>query len=84
LIDPPDLFIASFFDTSLATQSGWSIARHNRLYQMLQDIPTIYLPGRYLSCNGLFLVDAAERIRSAAIKQKNISYKRILEVGHKK
>lgn len=84
LIDPPDLFIASFFDTSLATQSGWSIARHNRLYQMLQDIPTIYLPGRYLSCNGLFLVDAAERIRSAAIKKKIISYKRILEVGHKK
>ena len=73
LIDPPDLFIASFFDTSLATQSGWSIARHDRLYRMLRDIPTIYLPGRYLSCNGLFLVDAAERIRSDALKQNILS-----------
>ncbi len=84
LIDPPDIFIASFFDTSLATQSRWSIARHNRLYQMLQDIPTIFLPGRYLSCNGLFLVDAAERIRSNAIEMKIITHKAIPEVAHKK
>ena len=66
ILDPPDLFIASFFDTSLSTQSSWSIARHSRLFQMLESIPTVDLPGRYLACNGLFLVDAAERIRREA------------------
>ena len=70
VMDPPDIFIASFFDTSLATQSSWSISRHGRLYKMLKDIPTIFLPGRYLSCNSLFLVDAAERIRREAIEKE--------------
>ncbi|VAV92072.1 Vitamin B12 ABC transporter, substrate-binding protein BtuF [hydrothermal vent metagenome] len=68
IMDPPDVFIASFFDTNLDSQSEWSISRHGRLYKMMEDIPTIYLPGRYLSCNGLFLVDAAERIHEEAPK----------------
>ncbi len=68
IMDPPDVFIASFFDTNLNSQSEWSVSRHGRLYKMMEDIPTIYLPGRYLSCNGLFLVDAAERIHEEVPK----------------
>jgi len=63
ILDPPDIFIASFFDSNLERQSGWSMARHKRLEKILADIPTIFLPGRLLSCNGLFLVDAAEYIQ---------------------
>ncbi len=66
LIDPPDIFIASFFDTNLKTQSVWSKARHGVFTRMLHDIPAIFLPGRYVSCNGLFMVDAAERLRAEA------------------
>jgi hypothetical protein len=29
---------------------------------MIESIPTIIVPGRYLSCNGIFSVDAAEYI----------------------
>lgn len=66
ILDPPDLFVASFFDTNKSTQSNWSVARHGRLYQMMAERPTVDLPGRFLACNGLFLTDAAERIRSGA------------------
>ncbi|MCF6216160.1 MAG: ABC transporter substrate-binding protein [Emcibacter sp.] len=69
LIDPPDIFIASFFDTNLKTQSVWSKARHGILARMLRDMPAIFLPGRYVSCNGLFMVDAAERLRAEAMEK---------------
>ena len=69
LIDPPDIFIASFFNSNLKTQSVWSKARHGIFTRMLRDIPAIFLPGRYVSCNGLFMVDAAERLRSEAAEK---------------
>lgn len=65
MLDPPDLIIGSFFDLPTA-QSPWSLSRHGRIAKMMQDIPTILLPGRYLACNGLFALDAAEYIRERA------------------
>jgi len=100
LIDPPDILIVSFFDTSLKAQpgqktpdqkisiqktpgqkvsgqnmSGWSLSRHGLLYQMMDNIPSIVLPGRYVSCHGLFMVDAAERLRSELVKKGLIMQK---------
>jgi iron complex transport system substrate-binding protein len=68
IVDPPDILIASFFDLPSAKVSHWSLARHARVNKMLEEIPTIYVPGRYLSCGGLFSVDAAEFIRSEALR----------------
>ena len=62
---PPDLFIGSFFDDSAVARSSWSVARHGRLADLMERIPTIAVPGRYLSCSGLFSVQAAEYIRGA-------------------
>jgi iron complex transport system substrate-binding protein len=66
VLDPPDVFVASFFERSEATQSYWSVARHGRLLEMMLETPTVELPGRLLACNGLFLTEAAERIRAQA------------------
>lgn len=64
--DPPDVIIASFFDLKQARASNWSIARHARVRQMLDETPTLYVPGRYFSCNGLFFADTVSFIRGAA------------------
>lgn len=66
ILDPPDMFVTSFFDTSMINQSNWSLSRHDRLLSMMEKTPTVHLPGSYLACNGLFLVDAAEMIRRKA------------------
>ena len=68
VIDPPDLFVAGFFDTNEDTQSKWSMARHGRVYQMMKERPSVELPGRLLACNGLFLPEAAERIRRDVVE----------------
>lgn len=64
--DPPDVIIASFFDLKQAKASNWSVARHARIRKMLTDTPTIYVPGRYFSCNGLFFADTVALIRAEA------------------
>lgn len=64
--DPPDVIVASFFDLKQARASNWSIARHARVRQILETTPTLYVPGRYFSCNGLFFADTVSFIRSAA------------------
>lgn len=64
--DPPDVIIASFFDLKQARASNWSIARHARVRQMLGETPTLYVPGRYFSCNGLFFADTVSFIRGEA------------------
>lgn len=64
--DPPDVIIASFFDLKQAKASNWSVARHARIRQMLTDTPTVYVPGRYFSCNGLFFADTVALIRAEA------------------
>lgn len=66
ILDPPDAFITSFFERDAVTQSRWSLSRHDFLFKMMNEIPTINLPSTHMSCNGLFLVDAAELIRKEA------------------
>lgn len=66
--NPPDLIIGSFFDQEQYQISNWSLARHNLITHMLTTIPTIIVPGRYLSCNGIFSVDAAEYIQQEVEK----------------
>ncbi|PCI32742.1 MAG: hypothetical protein COB54_06500 [Alphaproteobacteria bacterium] len=62
--NPPDIIIGSFFNQKNIHVSQWSLARHGKIREMLNTIPTIIVPGRYLSCNGIFSVDAAEFIQS--------------------
>lgn len=64
--DPPDVIIASFYDLKQAKASNWSVARHARVREMLETTPTIYVPGRYFSCNGLFFADTVAFIRKEA------------------
>ncbi len=64
LMNPPDVFIGSFFDDADVSRSSWSPARHPRLARMMGDVRTVPVPGRFLSCSGLFSVDAAEYIRA--------------------
>lgn len=73
ILDPPDAFITSFFERDAVTQSRWSLSRHDFLYKMMNEIPTINLPSTHMSCNGLFLVDAAELIRKEATTVNLIS-----------
>ena len=67
ILDPPDAFITSFFEQGAVTQSRWSPSRHDFLSKMVADIPTINIPSNLMSCNGLFLVNAAELLRQEAI-----------------
>lgn len=68
VLNPPDVFIGSFFDDSDVARSSWSPARHPQLSALMETVPTIAVPGRFLSCSGLFSVEAAEFIRAALEK----------------
>lgn len=65
ILAPPDVFIGSFFDDRSVARSSWSPARHPRLARLMAAVRTVAVPGRFLSCSGLFSVDAAEFIRAA-------------------
>jgi iron complex transport system substrate-binding protein len=65
VLNPPDVFIGSFFDDRDVARSSWSPARHPRLSELMGVVRTVAVPGRFLSCSGLFSVDAAEFIRAA-------------------
>jgi iron complex transport system substrate-binding protein len=66
IMDPPDIFISGFFNENSVNQSNWSLSRHKRLLKMINEIPTITIPSSYIACSGLFMIDAAEYIRSQA------------------
>jgi iron complex transport system substrate-binding protein len=66
VLNPPDVIIGSFFDLRSNNQSNWGLTRHPLLNRMMQEIPTILVPSKYLSCNGFFFVDGAEYIREEA------------------
>lgn len=65
VMNPPDVFIGSFFDDRDVARSSWSPARHPRLGRIMGEVRTVPVPGRFLSCSGLFSVDAAEYLRDA-------------------
>jgi iron complex transport system substrate-binding protein len=64
VMNPPDVFIGSFFDDRDVARSSWSPARHPRLARIMGEVRTVPVPGRFLSCSGLFSVDAAEYLRA--------------------
>lgn len=66
----PDVIIASFFDLG-TIPSRWSAGKSGYLVRLLANTPTIIVPSKYLSCNGMFFVEAADYIRTQAI-QKNL------------
>lgn len=66
--DPPDIFMTSFFERDAVTQSRWSLSRHDFLFKMMEEIPTITIPSTMMSCGGLFHVNAAELIRMRAME----------------
>lgn len=66
LRQPPDVFVTGFYDQPSAQEAHWSLARHASVRSLLKTQLRIDVPGRYLSCNGLFIVDAAELIRAQA------------------
>lgn len=66
LVSPPDLIISSFFDQDDVHISHWSLTRHPEIRKMIENIPTIPVPGDVLSCSGLFSIEAAEYIRKFA------------------
>lgn len=68
IMGPPDVIITSFYDSNMTNQSRWSLGRHDHLLNMMENIPTIHLPGALMACDGLFLIEAAEQIRAQARK----------------
>lgn len=68
VLSPPDLIVATFFGDPDVHVSHWSGGRHGVYKRMLEDIPTIHVPSRHLSCSGAFAVDAAEFIRAEAYR----------------
>ena len=60
---PPSLIVTSFYDAHASVQNHWGIARHGYIRKMLDEIPTVDVPGSMMACSGLFIVDAAEHLR---------------------
>ena len=63
----PDVIITSYFELPRPA-SRWSLAQSPLINQLLADLPVIDLPASYLSCNGLFDIDAASYIRTETQK----------------
>ena len=61
----PDLIITGFYDHKSKKVDNWPFARHGFLVELLKTTPTINLPGSLLSCNGLFLGIAVQKITEA-------------------
>jgi iron complex transport system substrate-binding protein len=62
IMDPPDVIIAAFFDSTSVHHSDWGLLRHPVVKKMFKDIPTIFVPGRLLACRAFMFVDAAEYV----------------------
>lgn len=62
---PPEAIVTSFFDLPRA-RSNWSLAGHPQIGGLLESLPVIDLPARYLTCNEMFAVDAASFVRDEA------------------
>ncbi len=67
VLSPPDMIVASFFDLKSNNVLNWSVARHTVMKKILAEKPTIFVPGKYLSCNGLFFIDAIEYIQDELV-----------------
>lgn len=64
-LDPPDLFVAAFFDKRERRVDAWSPIRHAFLKREMDARPAVFLPGRQVACSAWFVVDAIEAIAKA-------------------
>lgn len=62
VVNPPDLFVASFFELNSAQTDNWNIARHSVMQRLLEDRPVILVPSNKLSCAAWYFVDAVEML----------------------
>lgn len=56
---PPKLIIRSFFDDPEMAKSPWGLAGHSRIKAQIRQTKTIDVPSKMISCNGLFMAEAA-------------------------
>jgi len=80
LLSPPDLIVSSFFDDNEVHVSHWSLTRHPKINQVMNQIPTISIPGDLISCGGLFSIEIAEYINE--FSAKILKDQAINEKGH--
>lgn len=66
VLNPPDLVIASLFHDGDLHVSHWAGGRHGVYKRLMQDIPTLHVPSKFLTCNGVYAIDAADYIRAEA------------------
>ena len=67
-LNPPDLIVGAFFDLQSNHTNAWSVARHSFLREVMQETPTVLIPGSQIACATWFFVDAAEAIHEAALR----------------
>lgn len=61
-LNPPDVIVTGFFD-STARPDYWSIARHSFLRRLFDRVPVIRVPGRLLTCQAWYAVEAMAQIQ---------------------
>lgn len=73
IMNPPSAFVAGFFDTRDPAWFNWSLVRHPSVGKLMENIPTVQVPGALLSCGALFRGEAADYIRTALQDQEGAS-----------
>lgn len=63
-MNPPEVIVGGFFDTVSEGGDAWSIARHSFLSELVARVPFIPIPGRIMTCQAWYALDAVERIQS--------------------
>jgi len=71
--DPPDIFVASFFELNSAQTDNWNIARHSVMQSLLKDRPVILVPSSKLSCTAWYFVDAVELLVNEVVGAQRLS-----------
>lgn len=64
--DNPDLVVTAFFDSSANNLNGWASSRHPIAQSLMDEHPSVHLPGAWTSCNGWFTLDAVEAMAGGA------------------
>lgn len=73
VMNPPDLIIGSFFDLRTSRMNHWSVARHSYVRKLLEERPSVIVPGRYVACSAWFFVEAVEMIDRALAADPRLS-----------
>ncbi len=63
---PPDMIVGAFFDLASNHVTFWSLGRHAFVQDMLRQTPTLFVPGRLVSCSAWFFVEAVEAVHTFA------------------